>query len=155
MFHLNLYNINTGKTHYISAKPVTIDKYFLLKKLLVQCTIKISAQINSAVFFLYQLIIFLDGLVCRWCLTPLSTIFQLYCGDPFYWWRKPEYPEKTTYLSQVTLSHNVISSSPRLSGIKTHNISGDKHWLQSVVNPTTILLWPWRASNPPTAKYLQ
>jgi hypothetical protein len=34
-----------------------------------------------------------------WCLTPLSTIFQLYRGSQFYWWRKPEYLEKTIDLS--------------------------------------------------------
>ena len=35
------------------------------------------------------------GLFVLLCLTPLWAIFQLYHGDEFWWWRKPEYPERT------------------------------------------------------------
>jgi len=69
------------------------------------------------------------GLVL-WCLTPLSTIFQLYRGGQFYWWMEPEDLKKTTDLSQVTdktLSHNVALSTPRINGIQNHNVSGDRH----------------------------
>ena len=50
-----------------------------------------------------------------WCLTSLSTIFQLYRGIQFYWWRKPEY-RKNTDLLQVT-EHLALFE------IGTHNIS--------------------------------
>jgi hypothetical protein len=53
-----------------------------------------------------------------WCLMPLSIKFKLYRGRQFYWWRKQEYPEKTTDLSQVTdklyyIQCTVVSSAPR------------------------------------------
>ena len=66
-----------------------------------------------------------------WCLMPHSTIFHLYRGSQFYWWRKPEYPEKTTDLLQVTV-HLVMNS------VRTHNFSGDSQITQVDVNQTTI-----------------
>jgi hypothetical protein len=106
---------------------VWVFDFFLLKQLMVRCinhysasyTYFLTSKINESCIHIMSVFEFMYSVINKinisnvllswrglglglWCLTPLSTIFQLYRGGQFYWLRKPECLEKTSDLSQIT-----------------------------------------------------
>jgi hypothetical protein len=97
-------------------------------------------------------------LLWTWCQSPIgelvrcfNSISVIYRGGQFYWWRKTEYPEKTTDLPQVADTHLTYScieyTSPwagfdlTLVVIGTDCIGSCKFNYHTITSTTVPLYW--------------
>jgi hypothetical protein len=68
-----------------------------------------------------------------------DSVISCHGSGQFYWvnWNTGENHRPAASHWQ-NLSHNVESSTHRLSGIRTHNVNGDRNWLHSLLSIWTF-----------------
>ena len=120
----NIYREQTGKSWYNKLKTCLRQLLFLGQLLLRVALFGICLHFQQ--FFSYIMIIKFNGLV--WLMVFNATFNNISIIS----WRQVLLVEETGVPGEnhrQTWSHNVVSSTPCHERVRTHNVSGDRHWL--------------------------
>jgi hypothetical protein len=93
----NIIKIIRQSKIYISIK-YNADVIFLSPKIFAYSINHIFLIFRTFRLKMRNILPFEEMYIFRFMVFTTTIIFQLYLGNQFYWWRKPEYLEKTTNL---------------------------------------------------------